>query len=125
MQGLWRLAGQRPQLLMAHAAGYVGLIRHQGGVSLALLQRRAMLYLLAYTAFTMGVLLAGVALMLWLSMPALNRDLSWVFIAVPVVPIAVAGWAVLATQRLAPMPLWPLLREQWDADAAVLWAKVS
>lgn len=117
---LWRLAASQPQLLAAHAAGYAALLRDEGTLSLRLVQRRALLQVLAFGGVVAGVVLAGVAMMLWASTPDASLARPWVLVVVPLLPLLVAGCALLAARRLGPLPLWAAWQSQVDADSALL-----
>ena len=120
MNAFLRLAAGQPQLLAAHAASYAALVRDEGALSLALLQRRVTLQALAVGAIAVAAALAGVAIMLWATAPAGTLAQAWVLAAVPLLPLLGAGWALRAARRIGPLPLWAAWRRQIDADSALL-----
>jgi uncharacterized membrane protein YqjE len=120
MNALWRLAVSQPQLLAAHAAGYVALIREEGALSLALFQRRATLRAVAFSCVAVAAVFAGVATMLWATAPAGNLVMSWVLVVVPAVPLLGAGWALHESRRGGALPLWAAWRKQIAADSALI-----
>ena len=116
MSLLWRLAVERPHLLLGHVAGYGQLVQQDGSRSLQQVVRRLLALALAFGGFIVSAVLAGVALLL---APELSAP-WWLLLAVPLAPAAVALAAVWAVRRQGPLPLGVALREQWAADRALL-----
>lgn len=116
MNTLWRLAAERPQLLAAHAAGYLALVQADGPRSMQLLVRRLLWLALSLAALVAAVVLAGVALML---APDLRAP-PWLLVVVPAVPALASAAALWAARRPGPLPVWAALRQQWAADRALL-----
>lgn len=117
---LMKLVTTQPQLVAHHLGAYAHLASAQAFDGLVALRGRAVLGATAAVLLVLGVLLAGVALLLaavtpWDEMPA-----PWLLVAAPALPLiaaAVSWW----TMRQRPWA-WSLdpLREQLAADAALL-----
>ncbi len=117
---LLRVATTQPHLLAAHAANYAALVRDEGALSMALLQRRLLLGVLAGVSLCMAAGLAGVAAMLWATLPTVVPDRSWVLLVVPALPLLIGWWSWREASQGGPLPLWAAWREQLAADAALL-----
>ena len=120
IHALWRLAAGQPQLLAAHAASYAALVRDEGALSLQRVVQRGRLQALVFGGLLAGVVLAGVAVMLWATVPAASGARSWVLFVVPLLPLAAAVWGLRAAQRVGPLPLWAAWQRQVAADSALL-----
>lgn len=116
----WHLALARPALLAAHLANYGALMAEEAELALGLVRQRALLLLSGIICALAGLLLAGMALMLWASLPGANAIQPWVLVGVPLLPLVGAMLALRGWARSPPIPLWPALQEQIAADAALL-----
>ena len=116
MNTLWHLAASRPQLLVAHAAGYLALVQEDGSRSLQQVVRRLLGLALAFGGFCVAAMLGGVALLL---APDLSAP-AWLLVVVPLVPACAGLAGVWVVRRPGPLPLWVALRQQWAADRALL-----
>jgi len=88
---LLRLIATQPQLLADHAEAYAGLVGEEVSKAAATWKRRAMFNAVALCMGGVSVVLVGIALMLWgVSARGDVLHASWVLVAVPAVPMAVA-----------------------------------
>lgn len=120
MPALLNLVVNRPQLLTEHAEAYAALVASEVGRWWALWQRRALLRALAAANTLVAVVLAGVALMLWSALPDVPAQAAWALIGVPTLPLAVALACLLATPQAAERSAFDVIRQQIDADLALL-----
>jgi uncharacterized membrane protein YqjE len=120
MHPLLRLLADRPQLLVEHADAYASLIAAEVPRISAAWRHSALLYALALSCLLVGLMLAGVAAMLWAVAPALPLGAPWVLMAVPALPL-LAGLACFASARSGRADeAIDHLREQVRADIAML-----
>ena len=85
MHPLVRLAASRPQMLAEHAAAYVELFAEEATTAATHVKRQVSLQLIGVGLLAVGVILGGVAVMLWASFPTLNSP--WALALTPCVPI--------------------------------------
>jgi hypothetical protein len=115
---LVRLAASRPQMLAEHAAAYVELFAEEATTAATHVKRQVSLQLIGVGLIAVGVILGGVAVMLWASFPTLNSP--WALALTPCVPILTGAIALRsASSKGARNPFAPLQR-QLAADAAML-----
>jgi uncharacterized membrane protein YqjE len=120
MHRLLRLLVTQPQLLADHAEAYAELAAAELGEASAQWQRRTLLLGIGLCGLGIGVTLAGVALMLWATVPAAQVHAPWVLVAAPLLPAAL-GLGCLGAARSAGRPAaFAGVRRQWQADLAVL-----
>jgi hypothetical protein len=118
MHPLVRLAASRPQMLAEHAAAYVELFAEEATTVATHVKRQVSLQLIGVGLLAVGVILGGVAVMLWASFPTLNSP--WALALTPCVPILAGAVALRsASSKSARNPFAPLQR-QLAADAAML-----
>lgn len=120
MHPLLHLIATRPHLLADHAEAYAELVAAEIGSVSAAWKRRAMLNAVALCCLGVAAVLAGVALMLWAVIPAAPVQALWVLIAVPLVPMVMAVWCVLAAQPQGDDGPFDNVRRQVKADMAML-----
>ena len=115
---LVRLAASRPQMLAEHVAAYASLVTEEVTIAAAQVKRRLSLQLIGFGCLGIGAVLAGVAVMLWASLPSVS--MPWLLVLTPLIP-ALCGTAALqiATSDETRDPFAPLQR-QLAADAAML-----
>lgn len=77
MYRLLQLFRNQPQLLADHAAAYGELVVTEIGDVSAVWKRQAMLIAMGLSGLGVAVVLAGVALMLWVVMPAAVVPVAW------------------------------------------------
>lgn len=107
---------RRPELVMAHLAGYAGLMREEASKVGAQVVGCAVAAAVAVVGALVFLVLAGVALMLG----AMQQQFHWALIAVPAVPLALAVIAALTALRKVPQRAFSELRSQLDTDAQTL-----
>ncbi len=117
---LLHLIATKPQLLGEHMEAYAELVGVEVGKTTKLWKARAQLYAVALFLLIVGILFAGVALMLWALMPATEMNLPWLLPAVPLVPL-LAGSVCALRARAKPMYSgFGILKTQVSADLAML-----
>lgn len=107
---------RRPDLVLAHLAGYADLMRQETQVTGAWMVRRAIAWSIAVLAFVVFLMLAGVAAM----MAALQHDFHWMLLLVPGLALALAIVAWLYARRKLPQAALSELRAQLQADVDTL-----
>ncbi len=113
---LFSVLVRRPDLVLAHLAGYADLIRQETQVTGTWLVRRAIAWALAILAFVVFLILAGVAVM----MAALQHEFHWMLLLVPGLALALAIGAYLWARRKPPQAALGELRAQFQADLDTL-----
>jgi hypothetical protein len=117
---LFRLAASKPQLLAEHVLAYGDLLSAELTGAAELLRRKVVLQAAALACLVIAGLLAGVALMLWASLPSGSLHLPWVLVAVPAVPAVLGYWALVKSQAIGAGDLFAAVRLQLADDAAML-----
>jgi len=117
---LIRLIATRPHLLATHIGAYADLAAAQAADAAQALAERALTAALAAVSALLGMLLAGMALLLLAVLPLQQMPWPWLLAVVPALPLllALAAW-----QRLRQRPwVWTAapLRAQLAADMALL-----
>lgn len=115
-----RLLAARPQWLGEHAQAYAELVAAEVEVAAAQTRRALLLGTVALAAVGVAATLAGVGLMLWAVTPTLLPTTQAFLLAVPMLPLGVAGVAWLAQRRSWRTATFAALREQLQADLAML-----
>lgn len=116
---LLRLVATQPQLLADHAEAYAGLVSDEIGRSAASFKHRVLLNAIALCLVGVAAVLAGVALMLWATLPPASMQAPWALIAAPGVPAAVAVVCALFGRR-QPGDAFAELKQQVAADLVML-----
>ncbi len=117
---MFKIVASRPELLAEHLAAYGQLATAQAQAAVAQLQQRALLGGIAALTGTLGLALAGVALLLVGVVPLQAMPAPWLLAVVPLVPLAVAAVCALRLRGLQATSALAPLREQFAADAALL-----
>ncbi|MDP2369484.1 hypothetical protein [Rhodoferax sp.] len=117
---LFRLIATQPELLAQHAQGYTELVSQEFERVSSVWKRQATLRLAALCSLCVAVALAGVAFMLWAVIPAIQMQAPWALLVAPLLPLALAGWCLLALRPTGPPRSFDNVRQQWEADLAVL-----
>lgn len=120
MHPLLHLIATQPKLLAEHAQGYAELVSAEIGDVAASWKRRAMLGAIALFCLGVGVVLAGVALMLWAVIPGSQIQAPWALIAAPLLPIAIALGCLMAARVPGDGSTFGELRRQLKADIEML-----
>ncbi|MEO7641165.1 MAG: hypothetical protein ABIU07_07115 [Ramlibacter sp.] len=107
---------RRPELVADHMAGYVALVREEASSVGAEVTRRLVAWGIAAVSFLVGLVLAGVAVMLG----ALHSEFHWTLVAVPAIVFLVSAGAVGVARRPLREKAFGELRSQLDADAQAL-----
>lgn len=113
------VTGQR-QLLAEHAEAYAELVQAEAAALGTAWRRQAVLGALALSSAAVAVVLGGVALMLWAVIPPATGQTPWLLVAVPLLPLALAGVCALLAQQPAAAAPFGSLREQLRADWSLL-----
>lgn len=120
MHPLVHLITTRPQLLAEHAEAYAALASQEFPRIGAAWKRRALLDALALCGATLSAGLAGVAMMLWASLPTIPQQASWALVGMPLLPLAAAAWCAVAARGGNGREALASLREQVQADLRLL-----
>lgn len=116
---LLRLVATQPELLVDHAGAYAGLVGEELGKTATAWKWRVVLNVVALSLLAVSAILAGVALMLWATVPAAQVQAVWALIAAPVVP-AVAAIACALAGREKYISAFADINKQLAADLAML-----
>ena len=120
LQALLQLLSKQPKLLAEHAQAYGELAAVEWSLLVDDWQARLRFQLLVATGAWMALMLGGVALMLWAALPADSLRWPWMLLAVPLVPLGVAGYGLYALKASQSLRAFPALRGQLQADMALL-----
>jgi len=119
MHPLLQLLATRPQLLADHVQGYGAL----AGVELERVSkvwiRRAALGAVTCVGIGVTAVLAGVAVMLWATIPASQMPAPWVLLVVPLPTALLAAACLLALRGGDQRVPFAEVRQQIDADIAL------
>ncbi|MEO8082120.1 MAG: hypothetical protein ABI641_16410 [Caldimonas sp.] len=117
---LLRLIATEPHLLGEHVEAYADLIGEEVGKVTTSWATRLGLYVGALCFTCIGLVLAGVALMLWATLPSSAFVAGWLLWVVPLVPLAGAAVCAL-TARSRPLgKAFDTVKQQLTADMAML-----
>lgn len=119
---VFRLAASQPLLLAEHAAAYAGLVSEELGARSDVLKKRLALQLAGLAGLLVAAVLAGVALMLWASLPDASFRAPWLLVVVPALPGAWGAWSLWRAQERESSEPFAKLRSQLAQDAALLRA---
>ena len=108
----------KPELVMAHVAGYASLVREEASSVGKDVARRAIAWGVTLFAFLVFLILAGVAAML----AAVQNQFHWVFVIVPALALATSVVAFTVARKRLPEKAFTELKAQLDADAQALRA---
>ena len=112
----------RPQLLVAHAHAYGALVEEEIEQVVAACRWWGVLYAIATCCIATAAVFSGVALMLWLVLEANQMHTPWLMWMIPLLPLAVAAASLVVAQRRKPLQSIARVREQINADIAMLRA---
>ena len=117
---LIRLVVSRPQLLSDHAEAYVALFSQETSGVVARFKRQALLGGIGIVLGTLGLFLAGVALLLWAVTPDSALRVAWLLWAVPLAPLLISAVCLGLSRQGASTAGFAAIRQQLAADAAML-----
>ena len=120
MHPLLHLIATQPHLLAEHAVAYADLLGEELGSASAQWKRRAALGAMALCLLGVGVVLGGVAIMLWAVVPTESMRAPWALIVVPLVPLIGAVVCMVAARADAKANPFETVRMQVKADVAML-----
>ena len=122
---LLHLIATRPELLAAHAEGYVDLVAGEVSGTWLGLKQQVIFGIAALFCLGVSVVLIGVALMLWAVTPLSAMPEPWVLVAVPLPTLGLAIWCAFRAPTLTPDQAFNRVRQQVQADIAMLRAVSS
>lgn len=115
-----------PELLKVHAQGYADLVGQACREQLCMLQTRCMVYSISAVSLLLALVLGGVALMLWGTLPLVNAPHVWVLWALPLSLTLISGLCWLWARHLRTPPLLDNIKTQIQLDMlAVRQAQAS
>lgn len=117
---LFLLLSNRTQLLVDHAEAYAALIAAEAAAASGNWKRSALLHAVALCTLATAAVLAGVALMLWATVPPENMHAPWALWVAPLVPAVVALGCVMQARAASRTASFSHLRQQLQADLALL-----
>jgi len=120
MPPLLRLLASQPGLLADHAEAYVDLLVEEAGSASVAWRRRVWLAALGLCGLAVASVLAGMAVMLWAVTPLVGAGASWVLIATPLVPLALALWSLREARVAVDGPAFGGTRQQLKLDMDLL-----
>ena len=120
MHPMLHLIASRPSLLAQHAGAYAELVNAELQAFIASGKRRALMMAIALFSVGVAVVLAGVALMLWGTLPAAGMQAPWVLLAAPVLPALTGLLCFLSARNADQTSAFDNLRAQVQADMALL-----
>lgn len=118
---IFHLIANQTQLLGNHAQAYSELIGTELALQSAAWVRRALLGAVMLGLLCVAVVLAGVALMFWITqMNAIPSATLWILASVPAVPAVMAAVCGVILLNIRTEPAFAELRRQAQADIALL-----
>lgn len=122
---LFRLLVSEPQLLADHVEAYSELVAEEMSAVTTQWKKRAALHAISLVAMLVALLLIGVALLLWAAIPLDSMNAPWALIVVPAAFLALGVWAHFSAGKKMPQHGVSAIREQLQADAAMLRSVTS
>lgn len=117
---LLRLAATEPHLLGDHVEAYASLVGEEVSKVSTSWMTRIGFYLVALCMLGVGLVLAGVALLLCAALPSSTYPAPWAMIVVPLTPFVIAAGCVLAARSTRIEKAFDAVRKQLAADMAML-----
>ena len=117
---LLRLAASEPHLLGDHVEAYAELVGEEVGKASTSWLTRIGLYLAALCMLGVGLVLSGVALLMYAALPAASWPAPWAMIVVPATPLLVSAICVLVARSMPVQSAFVAVRKQLHADIAML-----
>ena len=122
---LLRLIATRPQLLLDHCEAYADLVVAEATLASSHWSRKAILTLAAACSVGVAMILTGVAVMLWAVTPVITGPITLALTGAPLVPWVLALGCVIAVRKPGVGGNLEVLRQQLNADMALLREKVG
>lgn len=117
---LLHLLATKPHLLGDHVEAYAELVGAEVDKTSKLWASRLAYYTVALVLLAAGLVLAGVALMLWAVLPSIGMNAPWLLVVVPLVPLGAGGFYVLRARAEPAHAAFDSVRQQLSADLAML-----
>ncbi|MGZ5239378.1 MAG: hypothetical protein ACXWCU_03940 [Caldimonas sp.] len=117
---LLRLIATEPHLLGDHVEAYAELVGDEVKKAGSAWGLRVGLYLTALCLIAVGLVLAGVAVMLWAALPVAGIHTPWLLIAVPAVALLGAVICIVVARMNPVENAFDNVKEQLSADMAML-----
>lgn len=105
-----------PELLKVHAQGYADLASQAWADHLRTLQHRWLLYALSALSLLLALVLGGVALLLWSTLPAIDTRHAWVLPVLPLTLAVLSGLCWVHARRLHTRPVLDEIKAQIQLD---------
>ena len=105
----------KPELLFDHVAGYAALLREETSSVGLQVARRAVAWAVVFVGLVVFLVLLGVAVMLGV----MQGQFHWALVAVPGVPLALAGVAWTVARQRLPEQAFTELKAQLDAGKSL------
>ena len=120
IQPLLRLIATEPQILGDHVEAYAELVGDEVKKTSSAWSLRIALYLAALALGCVALVLAGVAVMLWATLPPSGFQVPWLLVAVPAAGFVAAIVCVLLARRNPVENAFDNVKKQLSADMAML-----
>ncbi len=117
---LLRLIATEPQILGDHVEAYAELVGDEVRKTSSAWSLRIGLYLAALALAGVALVLTGVAVMLWASLPPSGFQLPWLLVAVPATAFGAAIVCVVLARRNPVENAFDNVKKQLSADMAML-----
>jgi hypothetical protein len=120
MRRLLQLLITQPDLLVEHASAYAELASADAKQASQDSKHKILWSAAFLCCFSVSAVLAGIALMLWVSAAEGSIRSAWVLLATPLVPLAAAFACLKMCNPKAQAPAFAKVREQIAADMRML-----
>jgi hypothetical protein len=117
---LLRLIATEPQILGDHVEAYAELVGDEVKKTSSAWSLRIALYLAALALGCVALVLAGVAVMLWATLPPSGFQVPWLLVVVPAAGFVAAIVCVLLARRNPVENAFDNVKKQLSADMAML-----
>lgn len=117
---LLRLAASEPHLIGDHVEAYADLLGDEVKKTSTAWAMRAALFAAAGLLAVIGIVFAGVAVMLWAALPPSGFQAPWVLVVVPLLTLVLAVAAFLFARKRVVESAFERVKQQLRADLAVL-----
>jgi hypothetical protein len=117
---LLRLIATEPQILGDHVEAYAELVGDEVRKTGSAWGLRIGLYLAALALLGVGLVLTGVAVMLWAALPPVGIHEPWLLVAVPAASLVAAGVCAILARRNPVENAFDKVKQQLNADMAML-----